>query len=258
MYALESGSRLAEMSTEGPDVEPGRAYWMIVSESSRVFNTGPGTTARTDTLFPIRLQNGWNLVGNPFAFPIPSTNLATGTEQALTFWRYDGVWASGTDTLLPYTGYAVFSNGADTLWIDPDLSSENLERQRSNVDRGASGFESYMSDVEGRAQLDMIFGTDTRADNEPGSLQPDVYPNPFSGSSTIEYRLREDTQVTVTVFDVLGRNVATLLDRRQRAGQHRLRWNGGNRAGQRATPGTYLLQISTLTESHTTLITTLH
>ncbi len=43
-------------------------------------------------------------------------------------------------------------------------------------------------------------------------------PNPFLGSTTIRYDLPEDAHVRITVFDALGRQVATLVDRQQRAG----------------------------------------
>jgi len=51
------------------------------------------------------------------------------------------------------------------------------------------------------------------------------YPNPFNPSTTIEYGLPSDSKVRLTVFDVLGRNVATLYDGEQAAGFQRVRWN---------------------------------
>jgi hypothetical protein len=51
------------------------------------------------------------------------------------------------------------------------------------------------------------------------------YPNPFNPSTTIEYGLPSASKVRLTVFDVLGRNVATLYNGEQEAGYQRLRWN---------------------------------
>lgn len=51
------------------------------------------------------------------------------------------------------------------------------------------------------------------------------YPNPFNPSTTIEYALPSASKVRLAVFDVLGRNVATLYDGVQEAGYQRLRWD---------------------------------
>jgi hypothetical protein len=51
------------------------------------------------------------------------------------------------------------------------------------------------------------------------------YPNPFNPSTTIEHGLPSASKVRLTVFDVLGRNVATLYNEEQEAGYQRLRWN---------------------------------
>lgn len=51
------------------------------------------------------------------------------------------------------------------------------------------------------------------------------YPNPFNPSTTIEYGLPSASKVRLTIFDVLGRNVATLYNGEQEAGYQRLRWD---------------------------------
>lgn len=51
------------------------------------------------------------------------------------------------------------------------------------------------------------------------------FPNPFNPSTTIEYGLPSASQVRLTVFDVLGRNIAILYDGQQTAGLQRIKWN---------------------------------
>lgn len=51
------------------------------------------------------------------------------------------------------------------------------------------------------------------------------YPNPFNPSTTIEYGLPSTSAVQLTIFDILGRNVATLYNGVQEAGYQRLRWD---------------------------------
>jgi len=54
------------------------------------------------------------------------------------------------------------------------------------------------------------------------------YPNPFNPSTTISYSLPEDGKVQIKVFDVLGREVATLMDGFDSKGKHSIVWNGSN------------------------------
>ena len=47
------------------------------------------------------------------------------------------------------------------------------------------------------------------------------YPNPFNASTTIRYSIPKDEKVKIKVYDVLGREVKTLVDREMEAGEHR-------------------------------------
>lgn len=52
------------------------------------------------------------------------------------------------------------------------------------------------------------------------------YPNPFNPTTTIAYDLPEQARVTINVYNIMGRRVATLVDRSQPAGAHTIRFNG--------------------------------
>jgi hypothetical protein len=56
------------------------------------------------------------------------------------------------------------------------------------------------------------------------------YPNPFNPNTTIAYHLLSTNHVTVKVFDVLGRDVATLVDEVQQPGNKTLRFNASTLA----------------------------
>jgi hypothetical protein len=51
------------------------------------------------------------------------------------------------------------------------------------------------------------------------------YPNPFNPSTTISYHLPAEAHVTLRVFDVLGREVVTLVDAERTPGAHNVRWD---------------------------------
>jgi hypothetical protein len=54
------------------------------------------------------------------------------------------------------------------------------------------------------------------------------YPNPFNPTTQIQYSLEQSSMVTLRVFDVLGREVATLINENQNAGRHVVDFNASN------------------------------
>ena len=73
-------------------------------------------------------------------------------------------------------------------------------------------------------------------------LRPDLeqnFPNPFNPSTSIPFALPSAAQVRLSVFNVLGQQVRTLLDREVEAGYHRMAWDGSDDAGRQAGAGVY-------------------
>jgi len=66
------------------------------------------------------------------------------------------------------------------------------------------------------------------------------YPNPFNPSTTIDYQIADRGHVTLKVFDVLGREVATLVDETQEPGGKSVGWNASD-----VTSGLYFYQLRT-------------
>jgi hypothetical protein len=54
------------------------------------------------------------------------------------------------------------------------------------------------------------------------------YPNPFNPATTITYELPIASQVTLSVYDVLGREVSVLVNGRKNAGVHEVKFDGVN------------------------------
>jgi flagellar hook assembly protein FlgD len=69
-------------------------------------------------------------------------------------------------------------------------------------------------------------------------------PNPFNPSTVIGYAIARDEQVTLTVYDVGGRKVRTLVNERQRADVYRVTWDGMTDAGVRAASGVYFYKLA--------------
>jgi hypothetical protein len=71
------------------------------------------------------------------------------------------------------------------------------------------------------------------------------YPNPFNPSTTIRFSVPTDEHVKLVIFDVLGREVATLVDEMKMAGRYQTMWNGTNVGGVPVASGAYFFRLET-------------
>ncbi len=77
------------------------------------------------------------------------------------------------------------------------------------------------------------------------------FPNPFNPSTTIHFALPENGDTHLTVYDMMGRRIRTLVSGTMPAGAHEVSWDGTDDAGNSVTTGIYLykLQSGTITET---------
>ncbi|HPG40285.1 MAG TPA: T9SS type A sorting domain-containing protein [bacterium] len=85
----------------------------------------------------------------------------------------------------------------------------------------------------------------TQGETPAGTDLLPAYPNPFNPETTVKYTLHQDALVTITVYDLLGRLVKTLVDENQTAGSYHIVWNGTNNLGAQAASGAYLVRMQT-------------
>ncbi len=71
------------------------------------------------------------------------------------------------------------------------------------------------------------------------------YPNPFNARTLIEFVLSRGGHVQLDVYDILGRNVATLAEGYRAAGQQQAVWDGTDRDGKNVASGIYFYRLTT-------------
>jgi photosystem II stability/assembly factor-like uncharacterized protein len=71
------------------------------------------------------------------------------------------------------------------------------------------------------------------------------YPNPFNPSTVITYQLTMNSQVSLKIYDILGREVKTLADEEETAGQHAVLWEGTDYDGRQVASGVYYYRLIT-------------
>ncbi len=101
-------------------------------------------------------------------------------------------------------------------------------------------------------KLRLIIGSEEYAKNvsENISLLPDEYqlyqnfPNPFNPETNIYFTLKENSIVTLEIYDILGRRVKSLISNEQmNAGLQNIKWNGADQSGNKVASGIYIYRI---------------
>jgi len=189
---------------------------------------------------------------NPWSLAVSGTYLFAGTNEGLflstdngTGWTavnsgvpvdahgvYPFVFAlavSGTNVFAAVFGDGVFlstNNGISWAAVNkglPDKYIHNLGVDEVNLYTGSNGIGVWL-----RPLSEMII----TSVSEPSYELPTIfslqqnYPNPFNPSTTIRYELPHASQVSLTVYDVLGRQVSVLVNDRREAGVHEVQFDG--------------------------------
>ena len=69
------------------------------------------------------------------------------------------------------------------------------------------------------------------------------YPNPFNASTVIHLNIPETVQLSITVYDILGRSVRHLLEGESHPGEITLEWDGTDDAGRNLPSGIYFYRL---------------
>lgn len=109
---------------------------------------------------------------------------------------------------------------------------------------------STFSDSFGSYQLSIITSINSNDNNHPVKFElKQNYPNPFSATTTITYKLKLQSNVKVTIYDILGRVVKKFSVGAQSLGHHNVVWDGKNNFGETIAPGVYFYRLQANDES---------
>ena len=105
--------------------------------------------------------------------------------------------------------------------------------------------------IQGAAvtQVDYIPSLVNDVDDDPTSLLPTQfalhqnYPNPFNPSTTIRFDLPISSNVSLRIYNLLGQQIARLIDGTTEAGCHSLIWNGTTESGEPVGSGVYFYRL---------------
>lgn len=109
---------------------------------------------------------------------------------------------------------------------------------------------STLTDNAGIYQIVLVSSVELNSNSIPDKFElVQNYPNPFSTSTAIPYRINQQSEITITIYDILGRKVRSYPVGVQRAGNHNLIWDGRDDFGARVASGIYFYMIQSKGES---------
>jgi hypothetical protein len=196
---------------------------------------------------------GANIRGMEFD---PTTGILWGGEGGFGG-NNDGIYTvdinTGAATLVGTTGL-----GSNTPAIHFDqagnmfgsIGGGSAPNQLISIDK-STGVGTIIGDIGFTA----VAGMSTRVNRVVLSVEPPKqgvpetfslaqnFPNPFNPSTTIRFALPKRSSVALKVYDLLGKEVATLVDEVRQPGYHAVRWDGTNGAGSSVATGIYFFRM---------------
>jgi hypothetical protein len=131
---------------------------------------------------------------------------------------------------------------ADNLLPDDDISTIMVDRD-DNV---------WIGTDSGIARFIPSAAPASAEDSRPaGFAVLGNHPNPFNPSTTITFSLPESGKASLTVYDITGRKVRTLVSERMIAGVHSVVWDGRDERGEMVASGIYLARLESGTTART-------
>ncbi|MBI5021666.1 MAG: InlB B-repeat-containing protein [Ignavibacteriales bacterium] len=224
--AISTAYAYNEKYIESPVLSNGIGYWVKFS--------GVQTLDLGGVLQPLQIisvTQGWNLIGSiSQALAVSSiTSNPPGIVTSNFFGFSNGYFI--TDNIQPGKGY----------WVKADRSGELI--------LSASGNNTSSNSIR-------IIPTSEQPPSAPGvnDVVPknipsqyalmQNYPNPFNPTSVIKYQLPVDSRVNLTIYNLLGEEIITLVDEVQNAGYQSVQWNGLNNSNIKLPSGVYIYNMT--------------
>jgi len=187
-----------------------------------------------------------NLTGS-FLYHITDTSTS---ETTISGGEFLVIWADADPEQGPlHVDFKLSSGGEDIGIYDPDgsaiiemsFSSQGEDTSYGRYPDGSDTWQ-FMNPTPGMANTQELSLVNNIT--MPGQFKiHQNYPNPFNPVTTIRYDLPENSLVNITIYDMLGKQVTTLINQTQDAGYRSVIWDATNDYGKPVSAGIYLSQI---------------
>jgi hypothetical protein len=160
------------------------------------------------------------------------------TTKLLYVLRTDGLYSSKNDTifwsLVTGSEELPIYFGPNGFYSDRDMHNIFIEPNRKKL---------YLGTAEGIYKTSIITNLDESDKKDLDfSLSPN-YPNPFNPTTTIEYQINKSSVVSLKVYDILGNEIATLVNEEKPTGKYHILFNAENIEKSNLASGIYFYQL---------------
>ncbi|MCH7549200.1 MAG: T9SS type A sorting domain-containing protein [Candidatus Krumholzibacteriota bacterium] len=124
------------------------------------------------------------------------------------------------------------------------LQGFSMRFLRDDVPSGVADRVRHLQDVLTYMQTPNTVPTGTGGNPGLRNSLSQNYPNPFNPTTTIDYSLRDRSQVSLKIYNVAGQLVRTLINEVKVSGAHTVAWDGRNGAGQNVASGVYFYKLT--------------
>jgi|GEM_PF-3319852 len=184
--------------------------------------------------------NSWVTVRVPLRSP--------DTDQVVDFQfagrRYGWLVGLSNDRYY-YDSICFFSSDSGRTWDEMPTPQTRQLHALSFVDKDhgwAAGPENAILKFGADEPTDGIMSTPEVATPAGYELKA-AYPNPFNGSTVVEFNLPVRAQVTLNMYDVRGQKIVALVQRPMESGPQKVMWDGRNHSGEPVPSGVYFIVL---------------
>jgi len=128
--------------------------------------------------------------------------------------------------------------------FDDNLNNSSIIMSMASYATGDAGANPLTTVFHGFGQFAGYFVALDEEVSIPGefALHPN-FPNPFNPTTMIAYDLPDASDVQLDIYDLMGRNINTVINQNQSAGRHFVTWNANDYLGNQVSAGVYLYRL---------------
>jgi len=174
------------------------------------------------------------------------TDTVTLNDQAKAMLE-NGFTSLGLDFIPSETNFMMFDTGTNASTVASQLAGMGYQvRTGWGMPQHIRVSTGLLTEIQGFLDaLAGILATGVPDNREtPRSLALNsVYPNPFNASCQVKISIPSKEPLNLTIYDIAGRKIRSLVGGALEPGVHTLTWNGKNHAGQAVASGTYIFNL---------------
>ena len=129
------------------------------------------------------------------------------------------------------------------FYADYKYGSSVQENENDEVDEEGGTIYYGVIDIDMSELPYVQVGNDDTDAPEYGGLELNNYPNPFNPTTTISFSLKNDAHTNVSVYNIKGQLVKTLIDEKMEAGARTVTWEGDNSSHRTVASGVYFIKV---------------